>query len=166
VYLKEDNNFHIGVASIDANGKDVKVLEVTPLMTGNVEFLGAVTSYGKNAATWGGPGGGGNEFPPAYMSDIHPINQVIPASETAYIREGWDKPLPVIVSAGFHLTHGVGAVNGVRVVYLVGGKKHTTIARIAVVACDNGCDKQAKRDRDFYDRVAHSFADFAPPKKF
>ncbi len=154
IAMKDDHKFHMGVAEIQAHGKDVTVLEVTALASDNVELLGAVTSYGPDVATQGGPGGGGSAFPPKYMNTVHPIGEVIPASATSYVPKRWDHPAPIIVSAGFRLMSGhSGGVNGVRIVYKVGNRQHTEIARFAAVACDKTCDKAAKNDSDYYEKV-------------
>jgi hypothetical protein len=152
VSVGKDRAFHIGIAEIEAPGKEVNVLEVTPLMTDTVEFLGAVTSYGPDAQPQGGPGAAGIKFPPPYMHTTHPIGEVIPASATSWPRRPGHEPMPVIVSAGFRLKPGAsaGAVNGIRVVYKVGDKKHTEIHRYAAVACTKGCP-QMDADDDFPD---------------
>src|SRR5690348_16911517 len=46
IMVKSDGRFHFSVGDIKPEGQDVTVLEVTPLMTDTVEFLGAVTVYG------------------------------------------------------------------------------------------------------------------------
>jgi hypothetical protein len=148
IMVKKDGRFHVGVADIEPAGRDVTVLEVTPLMSDTVEFLGAVTVYGRGIKKTNV--GAGTSFPPSYVATSHPIGEVIPFAETTYVPRGWDAPAPVEVAAGFRLRPGAtaGAVNGIRIVYKVGNKKHTEIKRYAAVACSNGCP-QMKADRDF-----------------
>lgn len=154
IHVKKDHKFHIGLLDIDAGGKDVTVLEVTPTMSENVEFLGAVTTYGMDEVH-GGPGAAGASFPPAYLRLTHPIGEVISASKTSYIPKGYDRPAPVIVTAGFRLKSGVGGVNGIRVVYRVGDKKHTEYLRYAAVATTAPWSKKAERD-GYYEDVLRS----------
>jgi hypothetical protein len=155
--LKGDQKFHMGVAEIDAEGKDVTVLEVTPLISDNVEFLGAVTTYGMDNFQ-GGPGAAGTSFPPSYLgTTTYPIGEFIPAFKTSYIPKGSDKPAPIVVTAGFRLKSGDdGGVNGVRIVYRTGNKTQTEIVRYAIVACQKPCQKAAKADPDHDKTVLRS----------
>lgn len=156
IHVKKDHKFHIGLIEINADGKDVTVLEVTPTMSDNVEFLGAVTTYGEDELQ-GGPGAAGSSFPPPYLgTTTHPIGEVIPAFKTSYIPAGHDKPAPVIVTAGFRLKSGVGGVNGIRVVYRVGDKKHTEFLRYAAVATTAPWSKKDAPD-GYYEDVLRSY---------
>ena len=155
IHVKKDHKFHIGLIEINADGEDVTVLEVTPTMSDNVEFLGAVTTYG-DGEFQGGPGAAGSSFPPPYLGTTHPIGEFIPAFKTSYIPQGRDRPAPVIVTAGFRLKSGLGGVNGIRVVYRVGDKEHTEFLRYAAVATTEPWDsKKADRD-DYYENVLRS----------
>lgn len=153
IHVKKDHKFHIGLIEIDAGGKDVTVLEVIPTMSSNVEFLGAVTTYGMDELQ-GGPGSAGSGFPAPYQRTTHPIGEPIAAFKTSYIPMGRDKPAPVIVTAGFRLTSGTeGGVNGIRVVYRIGGKQHSQFLRYAAVATSESWRKTEKYADDHYENV-------------
>ena len=157
IHVKKDHKFHIGLLEVEARGKDVTVLEVTPTMSENVEFLGAVTTYGEDEFR-GGPGSAGASFPPPYLRTTHPIGEFIPAFKTSYIPQGRDKAAPVIVTAGFRLKSDLGGVNGIRVVYRVGDKKHTEFLRFAAVATTEPWGSK-KADQDgYYEDVLRSHA--------
>lgn len=156
IHVKKDHKFHIGLIEIDPAGKDVTVLDVIPTMTPNVEFLGAVTTYGMDDVM-GGPGSAGTGFPAPYQRITHPIGEPIAAFKTSYIPAGRNKPAPVIVTAGFRLTSGTeGGVNGIRVVYRVGDKQHSELLRYAAVATTEPWGSK-KGDRDgYYEDVLRS----------
>lgn len=70
-----------------------------------------------------------------------------------------DVPPPVVVNAGFRITSGdVGAVNGVRITYRVGGKTTHKDFRIFVIACvkPNPCDAP-DGEEDYEDVVLREF---------
>jgi hypothetical protein len=163
IHVKKDHKFHIGLIDIDAAGKDVTVLRVIPTMTPNVEFLGAVTTYGMDEFQ-GGPGSAGPRFPAPYHRTTHPIGELIPAAKTSYIPAGRNKPAPVIVTAGFRLTSGTeGGVNGIRVVYRVGDKERSEFLRYAAVATTEPWRKTDKYADDHYENVLRSHG-LLPPE--
>jgi hypothetical protein len=69
----------------------------------------------------------------------------LPAAELNYSSKAFDgAPGDLFVNAGFRLRSGdVGAVNGIRVTYRVGGKTKTQFFRHAVLVCKapNTCER-------------------------
>jgi hypothetical protein len=124
----------------DGAGKEIEILEVRPLGSPNLDYLGAITVWPRNGKDSTFDGGEG--FPADAIRTYHPaLGTVIPASETGFVHpDEAGKPRPVVVNAGFRLTGGsVGFVNGVEVVYRVGNDKRSERARTAIIACMNPC---------------------------
>lgn len=129
----KDPTFHVSFY-LDHPGSELKVLEVTALTSPNVKSLGAVTVWPRDLLN--GNVGGGPKFPPPDIKASHALDEVVPASETTFIPKGFEGPGKVAVSVGFRLEdNGVGAVNGVRIVYEVDGKRKVEVHRTAVIAC-------------------------------
>lgn len=129
----KDPTFHVSFY-LAYPGSELKVLEVTALTSPNVTSLGAVTVWPRDLLD--GNVGGGPKFPPPDIKASHTLGEVVPASETTFVPKGFDGPGDVAVSVGFRLEdQSVGAVNGVRIVYLVDGKRKVEVHRTAVIAC-------------------------------
>ncbi len=127
-----------------AAGKELEILEVRPLGSPNLAYLGAITVWPRNSRDSTFDGGEG--FPADAIRTYHPaIGQVIPASETGFTYpDEPGRPRPVLVNAGFRLTAGsVGFVNGVEVVYRVGNDRRSERARTAIIACMNPCTERS-----------------------
>jgi len=126
-------DFSMGDFAISAPGKDVQILSIKPLMSPNVDYLGAYVVWPRDAfgnAVAGGPG-----FPFPDQTRRHPIDEVIPAAETAYVPPGQSAAAPLTVTVGFRIRSGIGAVNGVTITYQVVGKTHRQNFAQAVVGC-------------------------------
>lgn len=137
VLPKSTTDFTMGEIYLESPGDEISVLEVKPRTSANVEYLGAFSIWprdalGNNLVTSGG-------FPARSIDPAirRPIEQAVPAGETAYASGGErNEPLPVLVSAGFRITEGgMGAVNGIEVVYEVNGKKVRELFNQVVIAC-------------------------------
>lgn len=127
------SDFSLGDFPISAPGKDVRILSVKPLESRNVEYLGAYVVWPRdsfNNLLSGGPG-----FPFPTQTHRHPLDEVIPASETSFVPPGQSTPEPLTVTVGFRITSGIGAVNGVAITYWVDGKTHRQNFAQAVVGC-------------------------------
>ncbi|MGQ0465464.1 MAG: hypothetical protein ACT4QG_09100 [Sporichthyaceae bacterium] len=126
--------FSLATPSIEEPGKEVRILSVEAARSDNVEYLGAFASWPRDhgGLTYtGGPG-----FPNLkHQPKSHPIDAVIPATETAWRAPGDPKPQPVRVTVGFRLLAGQGAVNGVTIVYMADGKTKRVHFRHAVTGC-------------------------------
>lgn len=122
-----------------AAGKELEILEVRPLGSPNVAYLGAITVWPRDR---GSVSDGGEGFPTRGVDTYHPaIGTVVPASETAFLHaDDSGRVRPVVVNAGFRLVSGsVGFVNGVEVVYRIGGDKKRERARTAMIVCMEPC---------------------------
>lgn len=125
--------FHQAV-DLDFPGSEIRVLDVSALTSPNVTFLGAVAVWPRDLKKENV--GGGPEFPPPGNRGEHPVDQVIPAAETAFVPAGRDAPASVAIAFGFRMNgEGTGAVNGMRIVYEVDGKRKVEVRKIAIVAC-------------------------------
>lgn len=150
----KDPTFHQAVY-LDHPGSEIRVLDVTALTSPNVNFLGAVAVWPRDLK--GENVGGGPKFPPPGIRGHHPVDQAIPAAETAFAPPGWDTPASVAVAFGFRLDGSDdGAVNGLRIVYEVDGQRKVELHRIAIIACPppKGCPREGSTDEpDFGDTV-------------
>ncbi|GAA0609035.1 hypothetical protein GCM10009547_08840 [Sporichthya brevicatena] len=143
VGMDKRQQFHVAFEYVEAPGKTVTLLEVEPLTSNNVEFVGAVAAFPREGSANIGVG---PAFPPRAKA-TYPVGATIPATATTYVPRGWNQEAPVALVAGFRLTNSeIGALNGIRAVYTVDGKRHTVVARHAVIACPGSC--RAYRDRD------------------
>lgn len=151
---EQDRNFHVGVDLDHMPGSTVQVLDVQAHTSPNVDFLGAVVVWPRDVKSIGV--GAGIKFPPAKVKGTHPIDAPIPAEETLFEPKGFGAPGDVTVVAGFRLREGdVGAMNGIRVVYEVDGKRVTKDSPQAGIAClPKGCDgPTGTDDPNFQTRV-------------
>lgn len=133
---KTDPVFTLGMLMIERPGRDITVLEVRPLMSANVEFLGAYTVWPRDLL--GNVISAGLGFPPRESQVRHPIGVLVPAEETAFVPAGdpEGEPPPLMVAAGFRVRSGdLGAVNGVQVIYKDGGKTVREVFEHSVIAC-------------------------------
>lgn len=139
---------------LDYPGTEIKVLEVTALTSPNVTYLGAVAVWPrdlKEASVGGGP-----EFPPPGIKGHHALEEVIPATETSFVPKGFEEPASVAIAVGFRLNGSdVGAVNGMRLVYEVDGKKKMELRRIAIIVCfqKKTCDSSNFDRNPHYDKA-------------
>ncbi len=145
---KSERTFTLGSIYIQRPGEEVRVLEVSALMSPNVEYIGAVNVWPSNHAAQAlsiGPG-----FPAPELKVHHPLDEAVPASETDNTPlPGTTAPQPIAVAVGFRVASGdLGAVNGVRVVYTANGKKVTETFHEAVIVCvdPRPCDEPEGMD--------------------
>lgn len=126
--------FSLGSVRILEPGKEVRIVSVKAAHSDNIEYLGAIAVWPRDhqgTLFTGGPG-----FPNlTHQKKHHPVDEVIPASETAYVPPRAPGPMPVGVTLGFRLLSGAGAVNGVTIVYKADGKTKREHFRHAVVGC-------------------------------
>ncbi|MGQ0624691.1 MAG: hypothetical protein ACT4PP_08625 [Sporichthyaceae bacterium] len=145
---------------IDHPGAQITVLEVTALTSPNVTHLGSVAVWPRDLK---GPIGGGPGFPPPGIRGHHALDEVIPAAETLFEPAGYDEPAAVGIAVGFRLNGtGVGAVNGVRLVYEVDDKRIVDVQRVAIIAClrpkAKDCDgPRFLDDPDFADKTLRRY---------
>jgi hypothetical protein len=131
--------FSLVALSVNVAGKTVEILEVRPVATPNVEYIGAIAVWPDEAK--GNTSDGGPGFPPATVTKHHPaLGVVVPASATGYLYPGESAPRDLVVNAGFRLTSAEsGAVNSIEVVYRVDGEVRRERSRTGVVACVDPC---------------------------
>lgn len=128
------NKFTLGV-DILAAGQELEIVSVTALTSPNVEYLGAFAAWPRDHEG-GAVYSGGSGYPSKEQPKRHPLHQPVPAAETALVPKGFEGTQPVTVNAGFQLiSGGVGAVNGVTVVYKLDGDTKREHYRYAVVGC-------------------------------
>jgi len=130
-----NTSFSLGTPEITEPGKQVQVISVQPLMSPNIEMIGAYAIWPRDTPV---SSAGGSGFPdPAYARHHHPLTEVIPPSETSYgITASNPRTADVRLSLGFQVRSGdIGAVNGVLVTYKVNGDTHHKFFAHAVVAC-------------------------------
>lgn len=132
---RTEQTFTLSSIYINRPGEDIRILEVRALTSPNVQYVGAVAiwpgDFAKNALSVG-PG-----FPAPELKDHHPLDEVVPASETRKpsAADPNNHP-PIAVAAGFRILSGdLGAVNGVHVVYTANGKKNEETFRQALIVC-------------------------------
>ncbi|MGQ0464791.1 MAG: hypothetical protein ACT4QG_05680 [Sporichthyaceae bacterium] len=158
--LDPGEKFSLGSMWIEDPGGDLEILEVRPITSPNVEYLGAITIWPRDYAT--SSLDVGNGFPAPQQPHHHPaIGVVVPAAEFTYVDPKVGKPAALFVTAGFRIREGdVGAVNGVTVVYRVGGAVKRTHFRHAAIACvkPHRCESTEKDPKiDFADEVLYGF---------
>jgi hypothetical protein len=128
--------FTLGSPLIEQYGKTVQILSVRPVMSANLQFLGADAVWptdnemlSESAATW----------PDPLLPRRHPISEVIPASVTGFTTPGTNggvDHLAVSITMGFRVLSGdVAAVNGILVAYKVNGDIHHQFFADAMIAC-------------------------------
>lgn len=126
-------DFFIGV-DLTHPGTRIEVVHVDAHTGPNVDFLGAVTVWPRQIKSVSV--GAGLGFPPTDVRGTHALIDPIPSAETLFEPKGFGAPGPVTVVAGFRLRSGeIGAVNGIRVVYKVDGKRMTKDSPQAGIAC-------------------------------
>jgi hypothetical protein len=131
----QDNaTFTLAMIYLRHPGREVKILEVEPLTSPNIEYLGAFTVWPRdfsNNKLSIGPG-----FPPPELKVRHELGETVSAAETAFISTVSNKNVPLAVAVGFRLASGdLGAVNGIMVTYSLDGKRTSEIIRQAAIVC-------------------------------
>lgn len=143
-----ETSFSLASMYLNEVGKEVEILDVMTLTSPNVEFLGALVVWPRDQTMV--PYGGGPGYPAAEQGPHHAaFGVVIPAAETAFVPPGFDKPPPLMVTAGFRIRSGdLGAVNGVRVTYRADGTTKHEVFRQAIIGCvkPNPCENPKGRD--------------------
>lgn len=141
--------FHMTPVRIDHPGKTITVLEVEALTSPNVEYLGAVVIWPGDLVH--GNVGVSPSFPPRKVRGHHALGETASAVDTMVVPPKFGEPGAVSVVAGFRFRGDeVGAVNGFRVVYKVGGKKIIELVDHAAIVCPESCKKlPGWRDSDF-----------------
>lgn len=140
----KDPTFTIGALDIVEPGKTVEILELRPIGTPNVAYLGAITVWPRDES---GPEAALG-FPSDDIPKHHPaIGTVVPAAETAFVRAGQERANTLWVGAGFRLISGtVGGVFDVEVVYRVDGKKRSERSNAAFLVCMAPCEGNKYRN--------------------
>ncbi|MGQ0464931.1 MAG: hypothetical protein ACT4QG_06385 [Sporichthyaceae bacterium] len=125
--------FSMGDFQILAPGKKVQILSVKALTSPNVEYLGAYAVWPRDQYR------GRLSFAPGYPDEDqthrHPVEEVVPASETDHVSPTDGMLEPLTVTLGFRVRSGMGGVNGISVVYKVNGKTKREYLGVAAVAC-------------------------------
>jgi len=156
-----NTSFSLGSPMIKEPGKRVQVVSVEPLMSPNLEYLGAFTVWPTDDELYsiGGPG-----WPDHNLPRRHPLTEEIPAAVTAarpFPPGSAETHAPVSVSMGFRIRSGdIGALNGVRINYRVNGKMHHEFFAHAVIACvkPNPCDgPDDAQGRAWWHQVLYNF---------
>jgi hypothetical protein len=135
----KEPDFTINAVQIKAPGQDVEVLRVRAMASPNVQLLGTLTTWPRDALDSAALSALG--YPSPSIKTYHPaIGTVVPAAETAYVLEGETAPRPVFVNLGFRLASGeVGVIHAMEVTYRAGGETTTQRSRTSVVACMRPC---------------------------
>lgn len=133
----EQARFSLGAIYIRDPGAEVEILEVKPLHSANVDYLGAFAVWPSDLPDGGFAGSSGEGFPSPEQRRHHPaFGVVVPAEEFDHIPKGWDRPAPLTVTAGFRIREGTrGAMNGLLLVYRVGDRVVREHVRQAMIAC-------------------------------
>lgn len=159
--LKEpEKAFTLSSLYISHPGAELRVLAVEALTSPNVEYIGTVNIWPRDLATNAltvGPG-----FPAPELKKHHPMDQLVPVEETDIpALPGISSQPPLALAVGFRLTSGdIGAVNGVRAVFTVNGKKTEQIFRDAVIVCTKKrlCEPSPdETESEYNDRVLSQF---------
>lgn len=155
-----DKTFTLSALYISHPGSELRVLEVEALTSPNVEYLGTVNVWPRDLATNALSVGHG--FPAPEIKTHHVMTEVVPAAETDVpALPGVASQPALTLAVGFRLVSGdVGAVNGVRAVYTVDGKKTEAIFRDAVIVCAQKrfCKpSNGESDSEFNNRVLTQF---------
>lgn len=135
VPVDKKGDFSFAMMYIEEPGKDVQIVNVTPLTSSNVQFLGASTIWPRTKPY--GMQGRGPGYPLEGAVELHAAAETIPASETSYI-DGPQRstPDPITVIAGFRLLSGeIGAFNGVQLTYIADGKTVRRVYDYAALLC-------------------------------
>ncbi|MGQ0845274.1 MAG: hypothetical protein ACT4QF_14195 [Sporichthyaceae bacterium] len=141
----EKPDFTIGAVDILEPGKQIEIVELRPIGTPNVAYLGAITVWPRDKdssteAALGFPGKGVDRYHQA-------IGTVVPAAETAFKDPGQESPHPLWVGAGFRLLSGtVGGVFDVEVSYRVDGVERTRRAGATFLVCTSPCEGNKYKD--------------------
>jgi hypothetical protein len=145
--------FHIGVG-LEFPGSTIQIIDVQAHTSPNVDFLGAVAVWPRDIKKFNV--GAGTGYPPPNVKGSHPISEPVPATETLFAPKGFGGPGEVSVAAGFKLREGeIGAMNGIRIIYEVDGKRMTEDSAQAGIAClPKSCDRPDGSDTtDFNTRI-------------
>jgi hypothetical protein len=133
------SDFTIATIDIVEPGKQVEILELRPIGTPNLVYLGAITIWPRDeeSRAEGAPG-----FPGQGIDNYHQaIGTVVPAAETAFQPNGRSGPGRLWVGAGFRLTSGkVGGVFDVEVVYRVNGDERRQRSGRVYLVCKAPCE--------------------------
>ena len=160
VPLEGQEAFTLSTLDLYRPGAELHVLGVEALTSPNVQYVGAVNVWPRDSAKnalFTGPG-----FPAPEIKTHHPLDEIVPASETDIpALPGIERPPPLSVAVGFRLLSGdLGAVNGVRVTYTADGKKAVETFRVALIVCTKSrfCEpSKGESDSEFNDRVLNQF---------
>jgi hypothetical protein len=131
---------------------DIEILKLVPLMSTNVEFLGAYTVWPRDfTGTYyaGGPG-----YPAKDQPRRHPaFGEIVPADELGIVApKAGATPAKLTISAGFRIVSGdIGAVNGLTIVYRAGGSVHRELIRQAIISCVKPNPCTSARHSEFED---------------
>lgn len=130
---EQSRDFHVAVG-LDHPGSTIQIIDVKAHTSRNVEYLGAVTVWPRDLERYNI--GAGVGYPPESVKRTHPISEPVPPAETLFEPRGFGEPGAVAVVAGFRLASGdIGAMNGIRVVYEVDGKRMIEDSSQAGIAC-------------------------------
>lgn len=138
--LDKGGGYTVGLAIEDAGDKDVEILEVKTRTSPNVELVGVFP---------GGPGpGGGVE---GIAGKIEPGPLKLPPGPSD---EGEDR----MYAAGFRVTDGLGAFNGITVKYRLGGDTRRDYWGIEGIFCTKPAkDCDPDDDRNFAEKTMKRF---------
>ncbi|MGQ0631438.1 MAG: hypothetical protein ACT4P1_10365 [Sporichthyaceae bacterium] len=123
--------------AIRDSGEDIEVLDIIPLMSANVDFLGAVAIWPRDLQDYGAVGYTGPGFPgPDQQINRPAIGTVVPAAEMRFVPEFLGSVPHLTIPVGFRIREGNrGAVNGLVVVYRRGDDIVREHIRSAIIAC-------------------------------
>lgn len=135
--LDANQPFSLGDIVIRDASAEVEILEIEPLASANVEYLGAFTVWPRDLIDYGAIGYAGPGFPAPAQRTNHPATGVVvPAEELTFVPSFLDAAPPLTVTLGFRIREGVvGAVNGLILTYRVGDKVVRQHVREALIAC-------------------------------
>lgn len=128
-----DADFSMGDFWIEEPGQRIEIVSVKALISPNVEYLGAYVVWPRDVPKGRlsfGPG-----FPYPDQKVRHRLDEVIPASETAYTTPGEAEPEYPTVTLGFRVLSGMGGVNGIHVTYKANGKTKRKYLSVSAIAC-------------------------------
>lgn len=157
--------FSIGVGWLRYPGEDIQVLNVSALTSSNLDYIGASTVWPREIDR---PSGFGAGFLVRGLKIRHPVGEMVPARETAWIEYTGQAPEAVRVLASFRLRSGdLAGINGLMMTYRVGGRTKTEVLNSAAIVClspklakdllTGECHVPADAPNDWVDQALYGF---------
>lgn len=144
--MEPRTEFAVGNLRIFENGKTVQIVSAKALTSPNVEQLGSYAVWPRDYV----PPGVGKGYPLPDQKVRHELREPVPAAETGYVAPRRDESPPLLVTMGFRILSGMGAVNGIHITYKANGKTKQQYFPFAVIGCVKplNCEDGALTEND------------------